>query len=131
MRLNVTLIGDAVLRAAIAAMPNRVFEEVATEVWRQTLDLQKHRHLGGRVEAPGASGKRSDRRGVAAVRDGSRDVSRNHLDSALAKVFPSVSVADARSYNNLQRSLRTRRSHLPPAVPEPAAEPGTPAAAVP
>ena len=42
MRLNVTLIGDAVLRAAIAAMPNRVFEEVATEVWRQTLDLQKH-----------------------------------------------------------------------------------------
>ena len=47
------------------------------------------------------------------VRQGSRDVRAAHLEQALAKVFPSVSAADARTYSTLQRSLRTRRSHLP------------------
>ena len=58
---------------------------------------------------------------VAAVRQGCTRVGRAHVDAALAKVFPSVSAADARSYLQMQKSLRTRRSHLAPDAEAPAA----------
>jgi ribosome biogenesis ATPase len=68
---------------------------------------------------------------VAAVRAGDSAVAANHVEAALSKVFPSVSAADARTYAHLQRTLRARRSVLPPARAAPEGGTGAPPLPVP